>query len=143
MCLVPGGRQTEPMWPTDEARAHLDHLAERHGIEVVWSDNVPESHPTYQMVWISEPTSGHRYLTALHEFGHCLDPEAVRLHTVCSRKDQRKNHALWMRCESAAWVWAFGAARPELVEEILARDWHVALGAWLSYGQHLASRPAV
>lgn len=133
------------MWPTEEATRHLEGLAELRGIEIIWTDDPPSAHPGYLMVWVNRPTNAVRYLSALHEFGHCLEPRAVKLWEYCSQRerDHAPEHQANVRMESLAWTWAFAACRPHLAELVRERDWHTVLGAWLSYGKHLALQPSV
>jgi hypothetical protein len=128
-------------WTPDAATSHLEEIAKVRGITIVWTEKPPESHPGYAMVWINPPTSPIRYLTALHEFGHCIDPQAVNLWKFCGKRENAKDYRKWINAESAAWGWAFAECRPALAELVRERDWQMAGSCWLSYGRHLALQP--
>ncbi len=121
------------MWtPEHGARATAHVLAEarRLRVEVVWKDKESQwqSHESTRLVWVPYPTSGHRYMVALHELGHIASRVARRWG---HRYSEPGGESL---VEGAAWAWAAMAADPDLVEHTADDDWAVVgrmLGTYL------------
>lgn len=82
-----------------------------------------EAYPGLRRVSVPRPSSGGRYLVALHEFGHVLDPLAKR--HVASRDPYRQ-----ILVEAAAWAWASRNGDPSLY---LARDWQLPGSCFASH----------
>lgn len=117
-------------WPRKRAREHLESLAAKHDIVIHWITGDPID-PGYEValstrqVWVSKPTSLVRYLSALHEFGHVLDPHAFK---AWHNPDVRD-----VVCEAHAWQWAIEHALPETLAHATP-DEMVEIGfMWASY----------
>ena len=109
-----------------EAQDHIEALAARHKVEVIYGESPAESFPQYQVVHVRTPTTPSRYLEAMHELGHAIDKEALGWW-------RREGNEAELRMESAAWVWAALNADPALMGEASSRDWSYAASCWLSY----------
>lgn len=110
------------------ARRHIRALAAEHGVTVEWvsSWGLAEAWVEGKVVAIPRIRSGRDYLICLHELGHCLAPEAVRLH------DQFDTLTA-LACEGWAWAWAAANADPEIACGLDAREWRLVASAFGSY----------
>lgn len=106
---------------TEDLRAHLEEIAQAHGIEIIWRRSTIGglAHRPQRRVWISIPTTPLRYLIGLHELGHCIAPRAY-----WGRMIER---------EAVAWAWAFKEARLPLTPRV-RRAVKARLDGYLEYG---------
>jgi len=103
-------------WKRNLAQAHLDQLAARYDIDIIWltgraDRDWKEAQAFFmsQTVHIPRPWTMRLYLIALHEFGHLLSKQAVKLWE--SDPHDLEKHAA---CEGAAWGWAVANVDPDL-----------------------------
>lgn len=117
-------------WNRALAIAHLEELAARHDIQLLWLTGREGVDWKYacafhksRTVHVPVPRNPRLYLVALHEFGHLLSPTAKRLWGASERPD------VSTACEGAAWGWAMGALHRDLAGKILRADLsHVEFG---------------
>ena len=114
---------------TRRARAHIERLAQEHGIEVrvtkrQWNAAADERLRT---IWVVDPNTPLRYMIALHEIGHIVDKGARML---------GKNGHLPAE-EAAAWAWAYNNGDPALLAHMTPRNWRRVGQAWVT---HLGKR---
>lgn len=117
-----------PEFDRGAAREHLRALAAEHGVEVSWvsSWGLAEAWVEGKVVAIPRIRTGRDYLVGLHELGHCISPEAVRLH------DQFATLTA-LACEGWAWAWAAANADPEIARGLDARQWRLVASSFGSY----------
>jgi len=119
-------------WDRVCAEAHLEELATRHDIQLIWTDKPECAYSRHRIVWIRKPYSPESYLGALHELGHVVSPRA-RKHEA--RWDRGRNKVVEyddeLLMEAAAWAWAAWHMLPELADTIPARTWKL-VGGYLS-----------
>lgn len=115
-------------FPRKLVRNHVELLAGRYGIEINWIRNPDAAwaDDLERSIGIAKPTDPQRYLVALHELGHLLDPEARRLGKQLARADARGavlDLGKLMACEGYAWGWAMAHVIPEVRPMFGARHW--------------------
>lgn len=109
------------VWPTERATEHIEQLAGKRGIAIHWTENPPKAYSTHSVAWCNPPTTGARYLFALHEMGHCASKVARSWEQKIDEKTAAGRHADVL-CEAAAWAWAAEMADPEMVALIPKRE---------------------
>lgn len=114
-----------------EATDHIEAIAAKHKVQIIYTEDAAVSFPQYQVVQIRVPTTPSRYLEALHELGHTIDKEALGWW-------RREGNEAELRMESAAWVWAALAADPQLMQDATKKDWGYAASCWGTYFRYHA-----
>lgn len=111
------------MFPTARAAEHLQRLAVRHGIEIVWIKCQWDSEASAgtKQVFCARPTTALRYLIGLHELGHLCDKVAARVVV---------NHEA--AAEAAAWAWAAKHAEKDMLALMTQHQWLQVGRAWLT-----------
>lgn len=117
-----------PEFDRAAARQHLKALGAQHGVEIAWvsSWGLAEAWVEGKVVAIPRVRTGRDYLIGLHELGHCLALEAVRLH------DQFDTMTA-LACEGWAWAWAAANADREIARGLDAREWRLVASSFGSY----------
>ncbi len=112
-------------WDGQRAQHHLESLAARHEITIVWSDALPKC-TNHNIVYIRRPFNAVEYLSGLHEMGHIVSPRALHYE---GRWNKEYDDMLLM--ETAAWAWAVRFCDPVLLEMIESTTWR-QLGTFIS-----------
>lgn len=117
-----------PDFDRPAARRHLRALAAEHGVTLEWvsSWGLAEAWVEGKVVAVPRIRTGRDYLIGLHELGHCVCPEAVRLH------DQFDTLTA-LACEGWAWAWAAANADPEIARGLDPREWRLVASSFGSY----------
>lgn len=116
-------------WNRALAIAHLEELAARHDIQLLWLTGREGVDWKYacafhksRTVHVPVPRNPRLYLVALHEFGHLLSPLAKRLWGATGADASTA-------CEGSAWGWAMDHLHSALASKILRADLsHVEFG---------------
>lgn len=110
-----------PRFPTDLARRHLETLAAKHEVHLVWIAGGPfraEAFPEPRIAAVPIPSDGTRYLVALHELGHVVDRRSRYWYDKWESGGDDYDDCV---CESFAWAWASKTADRSL--PISKADW--------------------
>lgn len=109
---------------------HVQSVAEQHGVEVHWtarSWDTAEAWPGgTPRVSLPKIRAARDYLASLHEIGHCVDPNALRMTNAAGHYEN-------VLCESAAWAWAMEQVAKRFVRHIRAEDWNFVAYGWRTY----------
>lgn len=128
-------------WDSDRAERHVDELADRHDVQVIWSEHLEVAYTSQRAVRIRRPNTPERYLGCLHELGHVMSPRA-RFHE--KRWDKARSSRVTeyddqFLMEAAAWAWAARFADEELLEDMPYSAWRDAgscLAGYLEQVRH-------
>lgn len=122
-------------WDSKLATEHIGTLAERHDVQITWTERPAYSYTTHRSVHVPPPTTADRYLAGLHEMGHCVSQQALRFDRRWRKGTQFDDEVLM---EAAAWAWAARNALDAL--EVPKRAWSVAGRCFGTYLAHIDSR---
>jgi hypothetical protein len=117
-----------PLRWTKLAQAHLEELADRHGVTIDWCVRWQQAEAWGKEVTIPRVQRPVDYLVGLHELGHCLQLQSKRLHNRADSDGQ-------LARESWAWAWAVKHIDPDLASAITKNQWVQAMGR--TYGAYV------